>query len=1200
MSIQDVITKTFGPKTEPAPKGNFPLAKKVVSAVDLKKAATAPFKAFMASAEKKAIADKDLTLGQQFKKDIITEPAKVVKGGFDLLKQTIQAPLSFFAKVGLSGMEKFTGKPQSFDLGKTGEALFGTDKLNTFQQSFKEGKKTVKELGGSNIESVIYPTTLIGLGGVLDVVPGGSTEKSIGTKMIKDKFLNETITTIAKDTKSKEILSKLLNIFKGTPEEAKALSNKLTKVTDPVKVAEIIDKENIISEAKQNIPNVFYVDSEKPNIATKNIKNLLDQDKNISRFEIKETAQEGVDFVVTKDGIEILNKDAIKRADNVYTPRIINGFDPKAYVKEQVDLQKAAREGESLGFKGKAKELIDDFERKIIDFTIPITRPIKKALAGRKITALPEADIDSAIDDVFRSRELASQFVKDNGLYKAIENESDDFTQYLIARHAIDLDTRGITTGRDLAKDQALVRALAPQFEASAEEVTKYSQKLLKKIVDDGLISQELADKLKQIYPNYVPMNRIFSELEQPNSLFASKGVANLSKQTIVQKIQGSERVVENPLASLLQRTEAAFMQGNKNRAAQVLTSYANLPGNPLGLRLLKDGDKLKPGEEMISVFRNGVKEQYAAPKIIAEAAKALNIQQLGVFGKMMAFPVRIARLGITGINPAFIAANLAKDQLSAFINSNQGLKNSILNIPNSLKALMGALKHNELYDDWIRAGGGGTSFDLSRNAIFDSMEAIKAKKTALGRIKYTVTHPGEMLRALENIANRTEEFTRLQQFGGTRDYFLKRGFDPESAARLAAKQSREASVNFARRGEWGPALNASVLYMNAGIQGSRALIRALKTNPKATTAKIVAGVILPAAYLTIHNLSDPKKKEAYEDIADFEKENNFIYIPDNPTKGPDGKWEVIKIPLQGGISSFANMVRMGLEDMANVNPIDFKQMANEVITIASPLDVSKSSIGQLIPQAIKPTVESLSNYSFFTDRPLVSQTLSRKSPEFQVKETTSGSARLIGKEFDVSPIKVEEFIKGTFGGISQNVINYIDKLLAAGDIIPKDQIGGKSISDSMASRFVEAVGGNVDSKAFKKIADIQRKSSDEKERLNQEAEILFKAWSEIPKEEANAKLNELKKTNKPLADALLNVIKTNKKGLTAEDRQVLRLGVKNGDRAEYLYYTWKTIESEEQKKAFISEMKKKKILTEEVKKQMNKLKAQDKKQAGQ
>lgn len=911
---------------------------------------------------------------------------------------------------------------------------------------------------------------------------------------------------------------------------------------------------------------------------------------------IQETVEKTVEKVAPKtisESAEQVGKEVLQESKK-FQSSVAEGFDPVGYVQTLKEQQSSARVGPVQRIGEKAKKIVQEVKSKIIDSNAPIEDVLRSAQKEYKFSVRPEFDITNAIDKTLRAPTLAGQFTKDKGLEEVIlkVDNIDNLNQYLIAKQARDVAARGIETGRDLLKDEQLIKSFEDVYEPFAKEINNYSQALLDKTVEDGLISKELADELKKIYPNYVPLQRIFNEIEQVATQGAGGGVASLSQQTVIQKLKGSDREIEDPISSLLAKTNDIFLQGEKNKAAKILAGYKDLPGFENLIRELEP-DELIGNKHTISFLDNGVKRIFETSKEIAEAAKNLSPQQLTILEQIAAFPVRAAKLGITGINIPFIGANIARDQMFAAITSRNTLKTSIANPSVFLKSLMEAVKHGDLYDEFIRVGAGGTSFDIARSQVGKTVKQIRSARSAKERVKFLATNPSELLKSIENIVGRSEELTRLQQFEGTRRALIQQGRTSADATIEGAKAAREDTANFIRKGQWGQVLNSVFLYLNAGIQGSRALIRSMARDPKGTSVKIGTVLFLPMAATTAWNVSDPKRAEVYKDIADFEKENNLIIIPPNPTKDEKtGKWNVIKIPLPPGVSALTIPVRKGIERM---NEIDTFKISDMVKTLTRPIipfdiDSPEGIASALTPQIIKPGLEVFTNKNFFTGIPIVPRKLEGVSPELQVKPGTSGTARIIGKALNVSPLKTEMFIRETVGGVGQQLLNASDRILAGLDVIPKDQIGGRGIITDILNRFTKALGGELERDAALEVSKVLQDQADERFRIQQEAEILFAELSELPKEEANTKAFEIQSKNPEVAEKLRVVIDDSKKGLTYDERLIKQLGVENGARAKFIFEQTKRFKTKQEKNEYLNSLSQKGIISENVDKQLREL----------
>ena len=750
-------------------------------------------------------------------------------------------------------------------------------------------------------------------------------------------------------------------------------------------------------------------------------------------------------------------------------------FNAQEYVQEQVKKQQTAGEAPAGSKSNMVGNFLNEIKKKFVDSTAPIEDAVNLAEKQGKYKILPKQDIRLQIDRVLKSQSLASQFAKDNGLVDAIQKAPDlnALNQYMIAKQAVSVSGHGIETGRNLEKDRQLVQALGPQYDQVAQQVNQYSRKLLDYSVQNGLISKDLAQQLVQKYPDYVPLQRVFNDLEKGGSPGGLSGqIASLGSQTVVKKIKGSEREIANPIESLLLKTQDAFNQGERNKAAAQLASYKDLPGFQ-GLIQEVKGTSNSP--HTFSFLDNGVKRTFQTTPEIAEAAKHLNVEHMNILGKILSYPTRVLQAGATGLNIPFVIRNVLKDQLTSFVNSDKAASTSLLNPVNFLRSLYSAVSHDKLYDEVVRNAAGGTSFDIAREAPNLTVAKIRSERSAGSKIAYTVTHPEELLRAVEDIIGRSEELGRIQNYRGMKEGLLKQGRTAQDAELLAAQAARNNTANFARRGQWGSVLNGAIPFFNAGIQGARQLVDSFQRKPVATTAKVTATVFLPIAYATFWNMSDPQRKAAYQDIPDYEKENNLIFIPPNPTKDEKGRWNVIKIPIPPGLSNLGNLVRRPIEATHGLDPVKFSEIANNLFTAGTSIDTSSPSklLSSVTPQALKVPLEAYTNTNLFTGQKIVPDSMKNLPPEFQAKDNTSGTARIIGGKIGASPLMVENAIKTGAGGLGSQLLNASDTVLNKAGVIPSNQVGGETIGQNISRSFTKAAGGVQQSNDYN-LQDIQ------------------------------------------------------------------------------------------------------------------------------
>lgn len=714
----------------------------------------------------------------------------------------------------------------------------------------------------------------------------------------------------------------------------------------------------------------------------------------------------------------------------------------------------------------------------------------KETLRGQIATRLVDTEAPAInylkqVEQVTGQKGLVDQFYYDTGLQKranAIANakieaspniakafgglskqSNKEFSQYSAAIAELENAKRGMPTSRPVEKLQKTVDELSPTYRARFDAVRNEFRAMTDDLVKGGVID----DATKQAWdanPNYVRIQRVMDDLagypgNAGNSY--SFGGTNFSK-----KRTGSAREVQPLDATVFNMRQQVQKEIQRNQTATNLIEALSRVGHA---RLVKAEDAAR--KNTIRRVVNGRTEIWEVPKDIKEIADNVSPYQLGLLGNIISAPQRLLRAGATGLSAPFTAANYIKDQLSSAVYSKAAsathtVPGVIEGLWKSAKDFGGGGTDDELWQRFIQTAGDTTSYDFIRNEKNAKMLSGQIRNGTAGRIGNSIAHP---IRTLENLNQVTEKATRYQNFRGIYNKVYRETGDAAEAQKQATLAAWQNSVDFSRMGDVGRALNLLIPYFNAGVQGTRLLGRSLKERPAATLGKVTAFAGVPLSALTLYNMSDPDRAQVYDNISDYEKENNLIIILPGAEQNDQGTYEgVIKVPLQPGISDLVQPFRLLSESFASQNPADIGKMATEMMgAFTGPIQTSSlgAAAGSLIPQVAKPLVQQAANKDFFTGKDIVPEYMQQATdaqgnpvPENQkAYKFTSGSSRIIGNAIGQSPIRVDKFIKDTSAKVGQYTQNAVDTGLAAAGIIPQDQIGGVSLKEDFIRRFAQA-----------------------------------------------------------------------------------------------------------------------------------------------
>jgi len=698
-------------------------------------------------------------------------------------------------------------------------------------------------------------------------------------------------------------------------------------------------------------------------------------------------------------------------------------------------------------------------------------------------------------------------------------------------------------------------------LEQSAQEVRDYGNSLLKLLNESGIIDNKSYKQILAKNEMYVPFRIVDYISDSAESGKYARTSFNVAKQDVIKALKGSEKAVADPLESLVERTGKVISLVERNNA---LKSLVNLQDELPDL-IKKAGKTTEKGFDTVNLFENGKNVKYALPSEVAAAIKNLDQQTSNVLIDILRPQARLLRTGATGLNVGFIPANIVRDIADAIFSetTERGLRGAGELLASYPRAIFSALKRDDLYRTWQKAGGAQSTF---------TSQLLDVPKQTVGRLAGTQRKGVlETIKSPLEFLNRVgEESTRIARF--------QSGLEKGEATLEAAFKARDITVDFAKSGNTVKLLNQIVPFLNANVQGVERMFRLAKSNPK--QAAVGLGILsgFPATMLYLHN----RRFEDYKDIPQFEKDQNWIIIADDRSELEKVEGEPIKgikIPKGHFTQPFTAMVESALEAIGSDDPKALGTLAQRTASNISPIGITPREIGSsILPPLFQAGVETIFNQNLFTGYPVVPRSLQNVSPEEQYRETTPKGFIAAGKALGVSPLKLQNIVRTTTGGL----------------------LGTLNPGQSIAKRFTNIRTGAEVDQLFDEVDGFRTESATASLKDRREAEKLFTELKDQGPAIAKQRLLQIARENPELVEDVLDIAEADSRGITALDRSIKSLPVKDGSRAKFVFSQLNKMQSGEEKKNYLLGLARKKVISESVLEQVLFLQEQKTKQAKQ
>lgn len=525
---------------------------------------------------------------------------------------------------------------------------------------------------------------------------------------------------------------------------------------------------------------------------------------------------------------------------------------------------------------------------------------------------------------------------------------------------------------------QEFVKKAPQQFKAAADIFYKVNDNVISIMEDAEVFSHDLAKTLRTKYRKYCPLLRDFSDTAAADSFIGGlteggRGIGNVSVPLKRINIEGSERGVLNPLETILksyavmlnraERNKVALMAVENSRTADLHELIQEVPGTTAD-----------PKNCVFTVLINGKKKAYKTTQDLYGPIVGYNLPAANLAFGVARTAARMLRTGAT-MSPSFILRNVLRDTVFAGVSS----KNGFIPIVDTIRGAIALAKDPAMRAEFEAAGVTEYNFYSSQKSRIKSLDAMAGE---------TPASAWEIMKAVFSRLEATSDFfessTRMGEYMKAR----QKGLSMEEAARAA----REVTLDFSRSGRIGEQVNQVVPFFNACLQGGDKMVRLFREDFVGTSQKVFKYIVLPSLLIMAMNWDEDWYKDLDPDI-----KNNYWCL---------GRNIRIPKPQEAGV-----LFGSGIEAL-------FQQAADKDKDAVSNFlkAFSSNMIPSVLPTVILPLIEWSANYSFFKGRPLVGNKYSRLPDELQYNDYTSELSKGIGSAFKVSPMKIDNLVRGYTG----------------------------------------------------------------------------------------------------------------------------------------------------------------------------------------
>lgn len=588
---------------------------------------------------------------------------------------------------------------------------------------------------------------------------------------------------------------------------------------------------------------------------------------------------------------------------------------------------------------------------------------------------------------------------------------------------------------------------------------------MLDMLVESRRLSREQAEAYKNNI-GYIPFSRLGefgdSFRREMTNTGGNKGVAALRA---MKDFHGSERQIDNPLHAFSGFFDWATAEGMKNYAA--IRAAEDLNTMRMATRFNGAPPEHTKGE--IGIYDgSGDKVHFSIhdPSVWL-AFTSYDKPTSGIIKGLQKLS-QVLRAGVT-MTPPFAIKQIFDDMSRAYAyagvkNPGQMVARALVGMP---KLWLNELKgtHDDLVKQLEARGVVGTYGYSEGLNVKNVLQHIGAEKTPTSQ---------KIMAFMEAMAKASDLSIRREIY--------KQTFDETGDKILAEHRAREI-INFSNRGtSHTMATMASIIpFFNAYAQGMGKLYNAAVNTGAGSTSGMTTRAAQKQFYTRMMMLTGmgltyallKAKDDDYWKLQDHVRDNNWI-LGDSKTAKALGFTPAI--PVAPELAYFFKVIpeRIVQYHMLKGTPEERSAIRMLGELASRGVDVF-SGPNMAAPAMIKPFTENAMNYSFFMGRPLESQAQQQLRP-FQregmgtsetskwIAEQLEGTRNVTGDLLTISPIKLDNVIRGVFGSVAGTALGFTDMIVNPNKVdrpmhqmlLPQMTGAAAVMKDAVGTRYID------------------------------------------------------------------------------------------------------------------------------------------------